>query len=312
MTGPILSVAIITYKHEAFIEQCLESVFAQETPWEFEIVIGDDCSPDSTCARIKRVAAQRRRDVRLLERPANIGGPNNLLDVFAACRGRYVALLEGDDYWTSPHKLERQVSSLEAHPEWAMCFTRSDWTQADGHETRTGTYPVPPERSSYGLDDLLREGNFIATATAVYRREVLTRLPEWYVRMKIGDFPLHVLAATSGRVGFLPEVTAVHRRHAGGMWSGVQEIKRLQGAVTMYEDLGRHLDLSGLGSYREGLARHVAALVWPLRGERRNGAAIGAAWRALQVTPGVTKCHLMAQLGRQGVKRTFGRVARGA
>jgi glycosyltransferase involved in cell wall biosynthesis len=304
----LLSVAIITYKHEAFIEQCLEGVISQETGFGFEVVIGDDCSPDNTRTRIKRVTAKHQREVRVLERPDNIGAAKNLLEVFGACQGKYVALLEGDDYWVSTRKLERQVAFLEAHPECAMCFSRSDWIQEGGPETRTGSYPVPPLGSCYGLDDLLREGNFIATATAVYRREVLTRLPDWYVTMKIGDFPLHVLAATTGQVGFVPEVTAVHRRHAGGMWSGVQEIRRLQGSVTMYENLGRHLHLESRPSFRQGLARQVAALVWPLRSERQNRAAIATAWRALRITPGTTKFRLAFELSRQLVKRTVSRI----
>ena len=117
-----LSVIFITYNHEKYVEKALRSVCEQETDFPFEVVVGEDCSTDSTRDILKKVAAEYPEKVRLLFREKNFGRPTlNVYNTTMECRGEYLAYLEGDDYWTDRNKLKKQVTFLEEHPEYIAC-----------------------------------------------------------------------------------------------------------------------------------------------------------------------------------------------
>ena len=117
-----VSVHMITYNHEKFIAQAIESALMQQVDFDYEIVIGEDCSTDRTREIV--VAYQQRHPdkIRLLLHEQNVGVSLNDIRVYRACRGEYVAWLEGDDYWTSPHKLQKQADFLDSHPACSACF----------------------------------------------------------------------------------------------------------------------------------------------------------------------------------------------
>ena len=117
-----LSVIFITYNHEKYVEKALRSVCEQETDFAYEVVVGEDCSTDSTREILKRVASEYPDKVRLLFREKNFGRPTlNVYNTTMECRGEYLAYLEGDDYWTDRKKLQKQVDFLEEHPEYIAC-----------------------------------------------------------------------------------------------------------------------------------------------------------------------------------------------
>lgn len=127
-----LSVIFITYNHKNYVERALNSVLSQETDFPFEVVVGDDCSTDGTQDILKRIAAKYPeheathpgdRQVRLFCRKENTGGrPTlNVYETTKRCTGEYLAYLEGDDYWTDPHKLQMQMDFLEGHPDYTAC-----------------------------------------------------------------------------------------------------------------------------------------------------------------------------------------------
>src|SRR5689334_6956969 len=111
-----------TYNHERFIAQAVESVPAQRINFSMEIVIGEDFSTDRTPKILQELAAKHPDTIRLTLSPTNIGGQADFMATKGRCRGQYVAMLEGDDYWNCDDKLQRQIDALDAHPEWAMCF----------------------------------------------------------------------------------------------------------------------------------------------------------------------------------------------
>jgi glycosyltransferase involved in cell wall biosynthesis len=117
---PKVSVCIVTYNHQNYIEQALLSALTQRTKFEFEVIVGDDASTDGTVAVIKKVAA-RFPNLRVIAHPRNVGVKDNYLSVHNSARGEYVAHLDGDDYWL-PGKLQAQVACLEAHPECAVAW----------------------------------------------------------------------------------------------------------------------------------------------------------------------------------------------
>ncbi len=119
MAEMMVSVVFITYNHEKYVRKALLSVLQQKTDFPFEVIVGEDCSTDGTRAVLQEIKAQYPEQVKLLFREKNLGRPTlNVYQTSMECTGRYVAYLEGDDYWTDMNKLQRQVDFLEAHPEY--------------------------------------------------------------------------------------------------------------------------------------------------------------------------------------------------
>ena len=223
-----LSVAMITYNHERFIRQAVESVLAQKVNFDFEIVIGEDCSTDNTRKIVTELQQQCPKRIVALMRPRNLGAMRNLQETLAACKGQYIALLEGDDYWTSEDKLQRQVESLDSHPECAISCHRARFI----NEMSPGNTTVFPSISAgtYSIDDLLC-GNFIMTCSAVCRWGSMGRLPDWFLSLSLADWPMFALLAREGTIELMDDIMADYRVHSGGIWSSRSESSRLQDAI---------------------------------------------------------------------------------
>ncbi|MBQ9360103.1 MAG: glycosyltransferase [Lachnospiraceae bacterium] len=135
MNDPVLSVLFITYNHEKYLRQSLESVLSQETDFDFEVVVGEDCSTDSTRDILREYKKAYPDKVRLLFRDRNFGRPTlNVYETAMECRGKYIATLEGDDYWIDTHKLQKAVDFLEAHPDYSGCANPALLIGEDGTE----------------------------------------------------------------------------------------------------------------------------------------------------------------------------------
>jgi glycosyltransferase involved in cell wall biosynthesis len=234
------SVCLITYNHEPFIAGAIESVLAQKTEFDWELVVGDDCSTDRT-GEIARSFATRYPDrVRVLPSERNLGLVGNFLRTFRACRGEYVALLDGDDYWTSPFKLRRQAEFLDARPECSICFHDVAVLLPDG-SVCAQNYTSPDQKEISSVEDLF-ETNFIATCSAMLRRETVSDLPAWYPNCRWEDWPLYILYAERGKIGYLNDVLAVYRNHGRGLWSGLDPVTQLEAVIRFLEDMDERLD----------------------------------------------------------------------
>ena len=238
---PVVSVLCITYNQEPFIRQTLDSILSQRTDFPFELIVGDDKSSDGTAEIIADYAARHPNIVAIL-RPENVGVVKNLDDIAGRVSGEYVAICEGDDYWTDPDKLQRQFDYMRQRPEYTLCFhpVRVVYEDMPGVET---TYPehCAPQPS---LSDLAAR-NFIQTNSVFYRWRY-----RGGARLEIGrgiipaDWYIHLMHAEVGRIGFLPEVMAVYRKHAGGMWAHASDLarhKRLgKSEIEFYRQLRGH------------------------------------------------------------------------
>ena len=260
-----VSVVLLTYNHERFIAQAIEGVLAQEDV-AFELVVTEDCSTDRTREIVREYAARFPGRVRALLAPRNGGMNLTLARGIEAARGRYVALLDGDDYWTSPQKLRRQVDFLDAHPECAICFHNVMVVYEDGtaphpfhvaRPTHRVSRPVPKPVST--LADVA-PGNFLQTCSVVFRRGLFGAFPPWYTGLVVGDWPLHVLNAEHGDIGYLDEVLAAYRVHPGGVWSGslsrLARREHVRALHDAYVTLDRHLG----GRFAPEFARRIGAL----------------------------------------------------
>jgi glycosyltransferase involved in cell wall biosynthesis len=247
-----LSVMMITYNHERFIAQAIASVLAQRVNFDYEIVIGEDCSTDTTRDILMDFHRQYPDRIVPLLRNRNIGAMRNAEATLAACRGQYLAVIEGDDYWTCENKLQRQVDFLDAHPDHAICCHRAQFLD-ETDKGWTGVQPSNPA-GSYTIEDLL-DSNWIVTCSVVYRWSSIGALPSWFVEMKLGDWPLHVLVARIGKINLLDDVMAVYRVHSGGLWSSQPPISQLREVTRMLPALDKHLGFQYTRTIRRTLAR---------------------------------------------------------
>jgi len=203
---PLVSVAITTFNLERWLPRALDSVFTQITDFPFEVVISDDASTDGTL-QVARAYQERYPDViRILERSKNAGMCRNSYDAFEQCRGKFIAWLDADDYWTDPRKLAIQVQTLESDASIAACCHIVRWISSDGVVKREIYPSIAPGR--YGLAEILHH-NFVPSPSVMFRSGLHRQLPPWY--FDIGhptDWPLWVLAALSGDIVLLDRVMA--------------------------------------------------------------------------------------------------------
>jgi glycosyltransferase involved in cell wall biosynthesis len=255
--GMKLSVLVITYNHERFIAEALQSALAQEVDFDYEIVVGDDFSTDGTRLILSEMCEAYPDRLRLLGTDKNLGMNHNFVRTLKACRGQYIALLEGDDCWISTSKLSKQVEFLDRHSECAICFHDVMVTFEDGQKARNF---CPPDQKPFSeLEDLLR-GNFIQTCSAVFRNRLFGEFPEWFYSLKLGDWPFHVFNARFGRIGYLNETMAIYRVHGSGVWSSSDRIRKLEATLEMYENLALLFDGRRLRVIKSMAALHCLEL----------------------------------------------------
>jgi len=268
------SVLTITYNHEAYIAQALDSALMQQTRDPFEIVVGEDGSSDRTRGILLAYREKHPDTIRLLLHDRNVGMNRNLALTLSACRGEYVAILEGDDFWTSPGKLQRQVDFLDSHPECSAVFHNVDIADDTGERTGRRFHKDGLPRSRYTLEDVV-SSHFIPTCSTMFRAGLFGDFPEWFYEMPMGDWPLHVLNAQHGSYGYMDEVMACYRVHGGGAWSGRGRAKVLLSTVRAAEEINRHLGFAFDATLRRRIVawRREAAL----RQRCEEGDFLGAA-----------------------------------
>jgi glycosyltransferase involved in cell wall biosynthesis len=230
---------MITYNHEPFIAQAIESALSQQTNFAFEIVVGEDCSTDRTRAILLEYQARFPDTIRLLLPERNLGMHRNLVETLQACTGQYIALLEGDDYWSTPHKLQKQADLLDRRPDCAICFHGTRMLHQDGSRP-PWNYPQWHQKPIATLEDLLHR-NFMQTCSVMFRRGLIQRIPDWFYQLKLADWTLHVLNAQHGAIAYIDEVMSVYRLHDSGVWSTQTRATNLLETIRVLQALDQHL-----------------------------------------------------------------------
>ena len=228
-----LRVLVTTYNHEAFVAQALESVMSQRTDFDFDVVIMDDCSTDRTPVILD--AWQRRSPTRIRVRLAAVNRNDNaaLMEEFLAAPSRYLAWIDGDDYWTSPWKLQRQVDFLDANPDCVLCYHNALKVFDDGQPPRAY---CQPQKQFSTIDDLLDAWS-IPGSSPMFRAGVLDELPSWFRDERWSDWAMYLLYAEHGRIGYLDDVMSVYRVHQRGMWSSLSKAEQDRTELAFYQAL---------------------------------------------------------------------------
>jgi glycosyltransferase involved in cell wall biosynthesis len=214
-----VTVLIITYNHALYVEQALQSVLMQQVSFDYEILISEDCSTDDTRKIITELQRNYPERVRLLLSKHNLNTNEVLTRGIAAARGEYIALLDGDDYWTSPHKLQKQVDFLDSHKECSICFHQAYNLYPDGNKVLySNDVNYEFNKRIFTLEDILFQ-NFLPTCSVMFRNKLFSDFPLFYDGMFAADWFLHVLNAQYGNMGYINEVWGIRRVHEGGLIS---------------------------------------------------------------------------------------------
>lgn len=213
----VVSILCPTYNHVNYIKDAIDSFLSQKTNFKFEILINDDASNDGTSELIKKYLKRHPNIIRAVFHKENeySKGKRGMIVryLLPKAEGKYIALCEGDDYWTDPHKLQKQVDFLDKHRDYALCFHPVKAIY-ENNEDKGYVYPNEKNAAKFTLTELFKE-NYIQTNSVVYRRQNYENL---VTNVMPGDWYLHVYHAQFGKIGFLREIMSIYRRHEGSVW----------------------------------------------------------------------------------------------
>lgn len=218
---PLVDVAMGTYNHAKYIAQALESVLSQKTDFFFRIIISDDFSTDDTRSIIMSYVEKYPERIVTLFPDRNYGLAHKdrpYPKVLQQCTAKYIAMLEGDDYWNSPDKLQKQVDFMESHPEYMMCFTNCSIVNEEGTIIRDDR--LDEDRKKNLSQAEIFSGLVPPTNTVMYRNKLLEKIPDFLCTCANFDIIFFSLLTDHGDAGYLDENMACYRIHGEGVWSG--------------------------------------------------------------------------------------------
>jgi len=240
---PLVSIVMLTYNHDRYIERAISSIISQKFLGSFELIIGDDCSTDETGNIVRHFHDRYPGIIRLVTSEKNVGADANFKRCLRACKGKYIALCEGDDYWHDEYKLKMQIEFLDANP--GIGGVHSDfkhliqdngrWLAMDRfHQQSRG-----PITTGYVFDYLLSE-NFVQTCTFVGLTSIFYDFLDDELSQKnylVGDWPLYLYFAANCQIGYIDKSLAIYRRTPGSITNrGLNaDIARVENSIEMFK-----------------------------------------------------------------------------
>lgn len=265
----MVSVSMITYNHEKFIAEAIEGVVMQKTNFPFELVIGEDLSTDNTRAICVEYQKKYPDIIRLRLNNPNQGMMLNWINNIESGQGKYIALCDGDDYWTDPYKLQKQVDFMEANPDFAMCSHKV-------HTLMCGVMDenIEMDRDVLTTEDIIKKDWGLLTASIFFRKDA-HKVPDWYYTVKNGDYALQLIVSLSGKIKFLPEYMAVYRQHLGGMSSTLKPLNQTAWMVYLLHEFDKYTSKGFHKAIVERIKRMFKIQIYYARGySLRKAAAV--------------------------------------
>ena len=234
MTKPLVSVCCVTYNHVGFIRDAIDSFLMQKTDFNYEICLGEDASNDGTREICEEYAEKYPDKMRLFLRSRDdvikingtATGRYNFIETLKECKGKYIAICEGDDYWTDPYKLQKQVDFLEANEGYSLCFHRFFIID----EESKSLSPFIRKQSST-IVDFAQMRIPIQPLTTMFRNELKPIIPADYILRMTGANFLFLRLAEIGKFKYMKDPMAVYRIHSGGIWSGKNRLEKQKMAM---------------------------------------------------------------------------------
>ncbi len=216
---PLVSVYCMTYNHQHTIAQTIESIVTQRTDFPFELIVHEDASTDDTAAIVAQWAQRYPEIIKPIYQTENQFRRHNIIEHFIhpCSSGQYIAICEGDDYWTDPDKLQLQVDLMRAHPEATLCFHSVEQLGPDG--SKMLCRPLKQDMQVPADTVVRRGGLFCPTVSLMFRRDVMDVWPDFRMEADVYDYPAQVLAVAMGQVLYMDRCMAVYRFASEGSWT---------------------------------------------------------------------------------------------
>lgn len=243
MKEPILSVCLITYNQEKFVTQSIESILMQETNFQWKLVIADDYSTDSTRIIISKYKEKFPEKIHLIYQDKNVGPAQNFIDLITFPGSKYLAYLEGDDYWTDPYKLQKQVDFLEENPDYVACYHGCKHINERDEVIKLSRYETYNDQSA---EKLLTAQGAMITHTVIFRNVIkdIKEFPEIFKNVPSGDTILYHLLGFRGSGKFLSTIEySAYRIHSGGVWSSIDDLQRMKNNLSTMSTIKENLVL---------------------------------------------------------------------
>ena len=220
-----VSVIVPCYNFGNYIEHSIYSVLSQKTDFEFEILVGDDFSIDSTKSILDRLSYYN-KNIRYFRYNKNIGGKNNVKFLLDNSLGEYIAYLDGDDFWTDNLKLQKQVNFLDNNPEYSMCFT-GHWSYGnDGMSYPDKGWIGHVNNGGEVNEDYLLNSNPVSSLTKVFRNYKNENWDPYLNVIPFFDWGHNLLLSKKGKIKYMDFPSGVYRNHIGGIFSNMKESER--------------------------------------------------------------------------------------
>ena len=266
---PKLSILVPTFNHGNFIQQMLEGVLMQKTDFDFDIIIGDDASTDDNPLIISQYAEKFPEKIKAFlhsnnlgpKEPRELGGKNNVGFLFNQAKSEYISLCEGDDYWTDPLKLQKQVDFLDKNLDYSLCHHQLNVVYEDNSPPHL--FNPDNQQDTSIIKDLLADKSwFLGTASTVFRNVFVNGMPDWWWKTASGDLGIFIEAARHGKIKYLPETMGAYRKHRGGMTNIHTPQNRffLQNRLEMFQNLDGYLEFQHSKIIAETVLKYKKAL----------------------------------------------------
>ncbi|EIM06127.1 family 2 glycosyl transferase [Planococcus antarcticus DSM 14505] len=241
----MVSIECTSYNHEDFIAEALDSMLMQRTNFTYEILIHDDASTDRTAKIIKSYEQKYPDIIKPIYQTENQYSKGVLVEEFnlERAKGKYLAVCEGDDYWTDPDKLQKQVDYMETHPQCSMCVHAAERVSA---VTKKPVSVMRPSHKNkiFSVEEVIEGGgDLFATNSILYSREKISEMPDFYLNATVGDYPLVIWGALNGTLCYIDQNMSAYRVDVKGSWTSVQvsdvakKQKHLQEVAEMLDEI---------------------------------------------------------------------------
>ena len=217
----MVSICCITYNHEKYIAEAIESFLMQKTDFKYEILIHDDASTDNTANIVKEYEKRYPDIIKPIYQVQNQYSQKKLVSSnnYNRAKGKYIAICEGDDYWTDLYKLQKQFNYMEENPLCGLCFHTVKKVDDLSGKIIGKISPYNEDRIVNAEEVILGGGDFIGTNSIFCRSELLKKLPKFFMNSPVGDYPLQILTSCNDYAYFMKESMSVYRVNIKGSWT---------------------------------------------------------------------------------------------
>lgn len=253
---PKVSVWMITYNHEKYIEQAVESVMMQDYP-NLELVIGEDYSTDRTREILLNLRDKYPDKIKLILHKENVGMIKNEIITRNECDGEYIAYLDGDDYWIDPQKISKQYDFLSKNSEYIMCFHQTKVINESTLSFPEYLLSSSNKRTEFSIEDII-SGLFLQIGTMMSKNIPVDYI-DWRENIKYGDRYIYLMLARHGKIKYFNECMAAYRVHPGGVWSTHHQNNRVENwlnKIYLFENFDKYTDYK----YTEAIKKSIQAM----------------------------------------------------